>query len=501
LLTTVHHDDARELQVFHQLQQRLRPVLDAAPDRGPQTIVVVPSVTLDGDGLLKISGPNRYEERLLFLLQLLRQPQTRLVYITGKPMHPTVIEYALDLVASLPNWHGRRRLTILDCGDDGPAPLTQKILQRPDLLNRIRQSVPDPAEATLVTFTSTPLERSLAVQLGLPLYACDPALTHFGSKSGARRIFQEAGVPVLDGFADLRDEGDVIKALAELRIGDPQLRRAIIKLNESFGAGGNALFCYDGAPESGLDQWIGRELARRAEFASPPDSWENYAAKLVQMGAMVERYAETATRSPSAQVEIRPDGTARVFSTHDQVFAGAAEQIFAGGSFPADPEYRLDIQELALRAGQVLAAKSVTGPLSIDLLSERVGPAWRHYGLEINMRMGGGTAPYYLLHGLVEGHYAPESGEYLAPGGEPRCSFATDRLMRAEYRTLGPEQVIDGALRAGLHFSTATRSGVAFYMLGALAEVGKLGVISIDRTPEAARALHQRVVTMLDAAV
>ena len=484
---------------FHRLQRRLQDPFDPIGDRRPGTIVVLPSMTLDHAGLAKIPGVRHYEERLLVFLQLLRRPETRVVYVTSDKLAPIILEYALDLVSSLPNWHGRRRLTLFDCADREPAPLTEKILRRPDLVQAIRQEIVDPFDACLLAFNGSPFERELAVQLGIPLYAADPELSHLGSKSGSRRVFAESGVTVADGYEDLRDEHDVADALATLRTRDPGLRQAMIKLNDSFGAGGNVLFSFDGAPQIGLRRWIASELPRRAVFASPPDSWEHYQAKLVSMGAVVERFVTAnETRSPSAQLLISPAGTARVLSTQDQLLSGAANQIYIGGTFPADTEYRGEIQELALRVGKALAAKSVIGLLSVDFLSARTATGWQHYGLEINLRMGGGTAPYFLLHGLVEGEVDAQSGNYLEPDGEARCFFATDRLRHDRYRVLEPSDVVDAALRNGLHYRGATRDGAAFYMLGAL-EIGRLGVVAVDRTRASATLRYEKIVKMLDA--
>lgn len=485
---------------FRQLQRRLRDPFDPLGERRPGTVVVLPSMTLDHAGLAKIPGVRHYEERWLVFLQLLRRPGTRVVYVTSDKLDSIVVDYALDLVSSLPNWHGRRRLTLFDCADREPAPLTEKILHRPSLIQEIRQAIADPLDACLLAFNGSPFERELAVQLGVPLYAADPGLSHLGSKSGSRRIFGESGVTVADGFGDLRDEHDVAAALAELRTRDRGLRQAMIKLNDGFGAGGNVLFSFDGAPETGLRNWIASELPRRAVFASPPDSWEHYLAKLVAMGAVAERFvAASEVRSPSVQLMISPAGAVRLLSTQDQLFSGPANQIFVGGTFPAAAHYRAEIQELALRVGKTLAAKSVVGMLSVDFLSTRTATGWRHYGLEINLRMGGGTAPYFLLHGLVEGELDAQSGNYLGPDGEPRCFLATDRLQHDRYRVLGPDDVVDAALRNGLHYRGATADGAAFYMLGAL-EIGRLGVVAVDRTCASATLRYEQVVAMLDAA-
>jgi hypothetical protein len=486
---------------FDELQCHLRDPFDRLDKARPSTVIVLPSMTMDHAGLAKIPGVRHYEERLLVLLQLLRRPTAKMVYASSDRLAPVVVDYALDLVSSMPNWHARRRLTMVDCADREPVPLTEKILRRPQLVAEIRRAVDDPLSACLVAFNGSRFERELAVQLGVPLYAADPDLSPLGSKSGGRRIFRESGVPVADGFEDLRDEGDVVAALAELRARDPGLEQAMIKLNDSFGAGGNVLFSFAGAPEipeTQLRSWIGQELAGRAVFASPPDSWESYLAKLGAMGAVVERFITAGqTRSPSVQLLLSPAHDVRILSTQDQLFSGPVKQIFVGGTFPADEEYRAEIQDLALRVGKTLAARSVVGLLSIDFLSARTTTGWRHYGLEINLRMGGGTAPYFLLHGLVDGEFDAPSGNYLGPDGQPRCYFATDRLQHQAYRTLGPDDVVDAALRHGLHYRQATSQGAAFYMLGAL-EIGRLGVVAIDRTRAAATRRYEDVVRMLD---
>ena len=98
----------------------------------------------------------------------------------------------------------KARLTMLCCHDGSPRPLTQKIVERPRLVQRIREAIPDPMRAYLTVFNSTPLERKLSVLLGIPLNGLDPDLQYYGTKSGSRRVFCEAGVPCPDGYEDLR---------------------------------------------------------------------------------------------------------------------------------------------------------------------------------------------------------------------------------------------------------------------------------------------------------
>ena len=198
----------QELAAFEQLKPRLNSLWDVlmAKEDLPATSVVVPSFTLDQEELRKLEGAAFYEERLLFLLIRLRNPRAHVIYVTSQPVHPLILDYYLHLLAGVPASHARARLTMLCAYDSSPRPLTQKILERPRLIERIRRAIPDPATSYLTVFNSTPLERRLAVLLGIPLNGLDPELNYLGTKSGSRKMFREAGIPHPAGFEDLRHD-------------------------------------------------------------------------------------------------------------------------------------------------------------------------------------------------------------------------------------------------------------------------------------------------------
>src|SRR5438132_8067490 len=95
---------------FDQLQKKLIPLWKSIErlNQDPQTIVVVPSMSIDaiGSGTLM----QAYQERFLFLLLLLRQPRARLIYVTSHMILPTIIHYYLDLLPGLLPSHARPRL-------------------------------------------------------------------------------------------------------------------------------------------------------------------------------------------------------------------------------------------------------------------------------------------------------------------------------------------------------------------------------------------------------
>ena len=488
-----------EIRRFEELKPRLKVVWDVLMRREdqPGTSVVVPSLTLDQDELRKLDGATFYEERLLFLLIRLRNPRAHVVYVTSQPVHPLILDYYLHLLAGVPASHARARLTMLCTYDASPRALTQKILERPRLIERIREAIPDPARAYLTVFNSTPLERRLAVLLGIPLNGLDPNLNYLGTKSGSRKVFREAGVELPEGFEDLTGEADVEDALVALAHRRPGLRKAVVKLNESFSGEGNAIFRF---PDQVDDRFAIRKALRALEFGVPWETHQNYFQKFSRMGGIVEEFIDAAIKvSPSAQLRTSPAGEVLPTSTHDQILGGPSGQIYQGCSFPARDDYRMAILERSIRIGQVLARQDVVSRFGVDFLAYKETPEepWKLTALEINLRVLGTTHPFLALQFLTGGTLDPNSGMFISLSGRPKYYLATDNLRASTYRGVLPEDLIDIVTDNGLHYSHRTESGVLFHLIGALSEYGKLGLTVIASSPEEVQELYARTLDVL----
>ncbi|MFC1501955.1 peptide ligase PGM1-related protein [bacterium] len=499
-----HGDLENERKQFAQIQKQLIPIYrDIFPDRvAPQTVIIIPSASLDIEVLSKVTGVHHYEERMLCLLILLRLPRTNLIFVTSQPIHDSIIDYYLHLLPGVPSKHARRRLTLLSCHDASPIPLTQKILDRPRLMEQIRTAIKDPNSTHMTCFNSSPLERTLAVRLGVPLYACDPDLIHLGSKSDGREIFREAGVDVPDGFEHLRDEEDLVKAVASLKEKNPQLKRTVIKLNDGFSGEGNAVYDYrkDGIQTSKqLLEKIKAELPAKIQFEATGEVWEKYIQKFTEMGGIVESWIDGKDkRSPSVQCRVDPLGNATAFATHDQVLGGPTGQVYLGCSFPADEAYRLDIQKAGQKIASIMKGKGVLNLFGIDFISVKSGSSWHHYAIEINLRKGGTTFPYLVLQFLTDGQYDTETGLFRLLNGEPRYYYASDNFQKARYKGLTPDDLIDTMVYNQLHFDSTMQQGVVFHLMGALSEFGKFGITCIGEHPEQARVLYDTAMSALD---
>ena len=493
-------ESAAEREAYLALQPRLRSMFeDVYPDpQAPRCAVVVPGLSLDRETLAKISGVQFYEQRQLSMLAWLRLPQTRVVFLTSTPLPDALVDYYLGMLPGVPHGHARARLTLLSCHDASDENLTRKILARPRLLERIRRAIVDPAVTHLTAFNTTPDEVTLAVQLGIPLYGCDPALNHLGTKSGSRTIFREAGVDLPDGVEGLRDLDDAAQALVALRARAPRLRRAVLKLEEGFSGDGNAV---RDLPATTPDPAGMRDLVRRALRPEAPDqSVEAFLASFARMGGIAEAWVEGQDKtSPSVQMRVTPSRTLEMISTHDQVLGGASGQVFLGSTFPARDAYRALLVHAGRKVGTVLAERGALGRFAVDIVVTRGAVGYRAFAIEINLRKGGTTLPFQMLQFLTNGSVNTVDAEFRTPAGDPRCYYATDNLQKAAYRALTPGDLIDILVHHQLHFDPTLQRGVVFHLMGAISMFGKLGLVSIAPTNAEAEGQYRRVEALLDA--
>jgi hypothetical protein len=486
---------------FDTLQRRLPAVWSATRmNLAGESIVVVPSVSLDR--VVDRRAPlQAYEERFLFLLLLLRQPRLHVIYVTSTEIAPTIIEYYLSLLPGVIPSHARARLHLVAAHDASPTPLTAKVLERPRLIERIRGLIPDLQRSHLVAYNVTPLERDLAIVLGIPLFGADPRHLPLGTKSGCRALFAEEGVPHPLGYEEIDGLESLVAALARLRGERPRLPEAIVKLNEGVSGMGNAVIDLRELPPPGSADER-RDLASRVramafELAEMP--FEQYITKLEERhGVVEERISGAELRSPSVQLRVIPDGTVELLSTHDQLLGGPSGQRYLGCRFPADYAYAKAITREAAKVGARLSREGVIGRFAVDFVVVRDhGDGWTPYAIELNLRKGGTTHPFLTLQFLTGGAYDPEIGLFLAPNGREKHLVATDHLESPLFRGLTHADLFDIVARHGLQFDQSRQAGVVFHMMTALSEFGIVGLTAVGDSPREADETYRRAERIL----
>ena len=469
-------------------------------DLAEKTVVIIPSLTLDSEMLTTVKGIIHYEERMLCMLMLLRMPRTQVIYITSVPIDSSIIDYYVHMLPGITGYHARQRLTILSCYDASRKSLTEKILQRPRLIKRIRDLIKFPEMTHMACFNVTAHEKKLAITLDIPIYGCDPQLLYLGTKTGSRRIFKQIGIPLPAGIEHVQNEKEIASALTELKKNNPALQKAVVKMNDGFSGEGNAIFYYNElqSGEENLESIILQKLPGYLKAVAAV-SYHQYLQKFIFLGGIVEEFISGEfIQSPSVQCRINPVGDADIISTHDQVLGGECGQVFLGAIFPANKEYNFDISVMGKLIAQELQSQGVLGRFSIDFISVKQPVGWKHYAIEINLRKGGTTHPFLMLQFLTGGEFKWEENIYLMPNGQQRCYFATDNVVNEKYIGLTPHDLIDIAMCNGIQFDGAKQTGVMFHMIGALSQYGKLGMVCIGKTVEEAKEFYTRTMEVLD---
>ncbi|GFE70592.1 peptide ligase PGM1-related protein [Chroococcus sp. FPU101] len=496
---------------FRELQDQLQllGLNNADPlEQDDQDILVIPSFSIDQRVGQKVAGFLHYEERLLFSLIRLRNPKTRLIYVTSQPLSQMSVDYYLQLLPGIPFSHARNRLLLLTTYDNSFRPLTEKILERPRLVERIRKAL-RPGKSYMVCFNSTNLEQELSLQLDVPLLASSPHLNYWGSKSGSREIFAECEIPFPDGSFLVDTVDQLILETAKLWERQPSLKRMVVKLNEGFSGEGNAVLDLRPITKE-IDistttledkQYLIEKQLEKLSFQAAEETWETFSSRIPELGAIVEAFIEgEEKRSPSVQGYISPMGQVEILSTHDQILGGPDGQIYLGCKFPADDAYRLKLQEIGLKVGEALAKKGAMERYGVDFVAvqDPITLAWDLEAIEINLRKGGTTHPFMTLKLLTNGKYNYETGLFLSQQNEEKYYIASDNLYKPQYKGLLSDDLMDIITENQLHFDSSSKTGTVFHLMGALSEFGKVGLTCIGDSWEEAETIYRRVEEVLD---
>ena len=374
-------------------------------------------------------GVSFYEERLLFLLIRLRNPRARMVYVTSQPVHPMILEYYFQFLAGIPASHARARLTLLCAHDASPRSLTEKILERPRLLQRIRDGIVDtePRLPHRLQLHAAGAQAGRAARH--PAERRRPEPHPPGHEVGQPQGVPRGGRRPAEGIEDLRTEHEVENALR---------RAARAQRPRHPARGGQAERQLLGRGQRALPLPRGRRRARRCrrrcsslEFSVPTETPEVYFDKFARMGGIVEEFIEAPEKdSPSRAAARQPArrGGRRSRPTTRSSAAPAARSSSAAASPPTTTTGCRSQEAGAPHrhgAGQPRRGQPLRGGLP-GLARSDGQTEWKLAALEINLRMGGTTHPYLALQFLTGGQLDHATGLFLL-ADRPRQVLPRDR--------------------------------------------------------------------------
>jgi PGM1 C-terminal domain len=198
------------------------------------------------------------------------------------------------------------------------------------------------------------------------------------------------------------------------------------------------------------------------------------------------------------QLRVTPLGEVELLSTHDQLLGGPTGQTYLGCRFPADFGYARAITQEATKIAARLAQAGVLGRFAVDFVVVRDHQdAWTPYAIELNLRKGGTTHPFLTLQFLTDGAYDADAALFIAPSGREKHLVASDHVHDDLLRGLTTDDLFDIAVRHRLHFDQARQTGVVFHMMGALAELGRVGLTAVADSRDQADAAFRRAERVL----
>jgi len=482
---------------FAALQERLRRMFQVEPNAArTRTILVIPSFTVDRDLLIHNPELQYWEHRMLYLLSELRNPAVRVIYVTSREVSHEALSYSVRLQPDLSPEH-LTRLRLITCSNSMKKPLVESLLHRPDLLLDLRQAIELTDDAYIECFACTEAERDLAYTLDIPIYGPDPALNSLGHKSQSRRIFRTLGIPLPEGIEGVHGIDELVEALVAIKRQDPWLRQAVVKLDDSLGGVGNAVFSYSGAPgRAALREWVRNGLESRLELAMSIIDRDRFFDRVASSGCIVESFVEGTKRSPSVQCEIRPTGEVLIVSSHEQHVTGAGGQHFSGCFLPAkDPG---SIHSATRLVGEALRSQGVIGWFGVDFVVAQDGPRTRSYALEINLRNLGTVHHLMTLKNLTGGEYIPESGLFLAADRQARYYFGSDSVRLQNAVGLSSSEVLADAAGRKWMYRVSSEAGVVLHMIDAVRSYGRIGLTCIGRSAAESYSLYGHAVRELE---
>lgn len=477
--------DALQREVLHSAWRA-----DLPGSNVPHVLVALPSFALDrsiydhyGDRVPPL------ENRYLYALLRASELATEVVYLSSIAVPDAVLHGYLSLLS--PEERGRvvQGSRLVSADDASWRPLAEKLLDRGDLIDRLRAHVGD-RPAIIESWNVGPAEEALSVALGIPVNGTGTSLSHLASKSNGRRLLRAAGVDVPEGTEDVTSPADVVAAIRDLVRLRPSVREVVVKLDDSVAGDGNVK-----VPVSAVTGTDGQRATEAVTQLLPP-----WYVETLERGGIVEEFVEGAEfRSPSAQAAIAPDGTVTVLGTHEQRLGGANGQVFEGATFPAVPDYAARLGRHVHEVGLQLARSGAVGRFAVDFVASRDSSddPWRIRGLEINLRKGGTTHTLGLARLLRGGGYDAEQGQHLDTHGRPVSYAATDNLVDASWVGRSAQEVRRCVSDAGLDYERETGAGVVLHLLDCLEVDGRFGYTALAEDADAAVELEGRIVAAL----
>jgi len=439
-------------------------------------IVLIPSIILGPYSQQFLHGLRYYEERYLYFLAYLKNPNTRLVAVLTEGVEPALLDYFYDHIkkaVGITAQDIRERFQIIWVKAVKGKTLTQNILHNKKLIQKIRDAVPNKKDASIEFWRVTNDELSLAKKLAIPYYGLNKSAFSVNTKSGARQLFQQCRISIPKGYHCV-SLPDVHRKLQKLLTVSPA-KSFLVKLNDEGGGVGIIRLAREACQQS--------YTVFVKQFPLPKEeSLSLFQQYFKKEGGVVEEFIEPhVIASPSVQFEIFPDGSIQDLSTHDQIIDGVD---YLGTRFPANEDYRKQIIAAGRTVTKEIKKMGGQGFIAMDLLVTKENEKHKIWGIEINARKGGANHTNMWAVLLTGARYNIKRGILESDKGDVYYRASEYFINQPWLKKISPRQLLNVIHKEGLDFNAKTKEGVFVHLLSPLPHFGKFGVTVIAHSQD-----------------